>query len=132
MTGLSWQLAVKQVYGLNSIATLSFHASYYVAVLLKVLKGGPLDARDEYSFHLPAIQCQEDWDSLLDQIWLDAEAAAGLLEQLQDARLTEDFTDPKYGSWFRNIAGIIEHMHYHLGQIVVIRKILERTNDDSM
>jgi len=30
----------------------------------------------------------------------------------------------KYGNYFRNIVGVIEHIHYHLGQIVLIKKIL--------
>jgi len=127
LAGLSWKQATRQVYDLNSIASLTFHAGYYVSALLKVLEGGPLDSKDEYSFQLPPIKCQKDWDLLLDQIWLKAESAAVLIEQLPDQKLAEDFTDPKYGTWFRNIAGIIEHMHYHLGQIVLIKKVMEKS-----
>ena len=30
----------------------------------------------------------------------------------------------KYGNYFRNLTGIIEHLHYHLGQIVLIKKLI--------
>jgi len=47
-----------------------------------------------------------------------------LIEQLPEAKLGEIFSEEKYGTYYRNIHGIIEHTHYHLGQIVLIKKIL--------
>ena len=61
---------------------------------------------------------------MLDKTWRDAENFAGLVEQLPEHKLWEDFTDKKYGNYYSNIHGIIEHNHYHLGQIVLIKKIL--------
>ena len=124
LSDLSWEQATKQVHSFNTIATLSFHSSYYVAALLKVLEGEPLQAKDEYSFNHPPIHSQEDWEKLMTKIWEDAEKAALLIEQLPDSILEEKFTDEKYGTYYRNIQGIIEHMHYHLGQIALIKKIL--------
>jgi hypothetical protein len=39
--------------------------------------------------------------------------------------LGADFGDPKYGSYYRNLHGIVEHTHYHLGQIVLVKKIIQ-------
>lgn len=126
LAGIGWEEALKQVHGFNSIATLTVHSSYYVAALLRVLHGGPLDSKDELSFQLPPIHSQQDWDQLLESIFADAEEAARLVEALSDERLQEEFTDIKYGSWYRNIAGIIEHLHYHLGQIALIKKLVRQ------
>jgi hypothetical protein len=52
-----------------------------------------------------------------------------LLEAMPDAQLMEPFTDARYGNWIRNILGITEHLHYHLGQIVLLRKLLESPVD---
>lgn len=57
-------------------------------------------------------------------MWSEAELFANLIELLPEATLWEPFTDEKYGTYYRNIQGIIEHTHYHLGQIVVIKKML--------
>ncbi len=121
---ISWEQAVTSVHDLNSIAKLLFHINYYVSTILKVLQGGPLDAHDKFSFECPPIQSQAEWDNLRNKAWADAETLAGLIEQLPDEKLEEDFTDKKYGSYFRNLQGMIEHSHYHLGQIAVIKKIL--------
>ena len=124
LSGLSWAQVTAQVYGLNSIATLVHHVHYYVRVVGKVLQGGPLDAKDKYSFEYPPIQSQEDWDQRLEQIWAEAEAFADMIAQLPEQQLWEVFSDSKYGNYYRNLQGIIEHLHYHLGQIVLIKKIL--------
>lgn len=42
LAGVSWQQATRQVYELNTIATLVFHTSYYISAVLKVLQGEPL------------------------------------------------------------------------------------------
>jgi hypothetical protein len=126
LADVSWQQATTKVYSLNTIALLVYHINYYVSAVGKVLQGGPLDAHDKYSFDLPPIDSKEDWEKLLDKTWADAENFAGLVEQLPDAILLENFTDGKYGNNYRNLHGVIEHTHYHLGQIVLVKKILQQ------
>jgi hypothetical protein len=124
LTDVSWQQATTQIYSLNTIASIVFHMNYYVDAVLKVLNGGNLEASDKYSFDLPPIQSQEDWEKLLEKTWTDAEQFAHLIEQLPERTLWENISGEKYGNFYRNIHGIIEHCHYHLGQIVLIKKIL--------
>jgi hypothetical protein len=124
VSDITWQQATQKVYDFNTIATLTFHTTYYVAALVKVLQGGALDAKDALSFVHPEINTQQDWEQLLNKAWADAEAAAVLIENMPNIKLHENFTDEKYGNYYRNINGMIEHMHYHLGQIVLIKKII--------
>jgi hypothetical protein len=56
----------------------------------------------------------------------DAENLATKIEMIDEAKLFEDFSDPKYGSYYRNLLGIIEHTHYHLGQISLIKKLVQK------
>ncbi|MNJ91947.1 hypothetical protein D3C87_96020 [compost metagenome] len=126
LSGMNWEDAVKSVHSLNSIAAITFHLVYYTDVIIKVLEESKLDGKDELSWITPNIWSQEEWDNLVNDVFTKAEKAAQLIEQLPDEKLTEDFVDPKYGTNYRNIAGIVEHLHYHLGQIVIIRKLLEQ------
>lgn len=123
---VTWQQATTKVYSFNTIATLVYHTNYYVDAILKVLKGDPLDASDRLSFDHPPIQSKEDWEKMLNKTWEDAETLAQLMEQLPEDILLEDFTNKKYGIYYRNLHGMIEHTHYHLGQIVLIRKLIEQ------
>lgn len=121
---VTWQQATTKVDSLNTIAALVYHINYYIGAALMVLHGEPLNAHDKYSFDLPPILSQEDWENLLNKTQADAETFANLVEQLPESKLWETFADEKYGNYYRNISGIIEHTHYHLGQIVVIKKMI--------
>ncbi|MBA4141007.1 MAG: DUF1572 domain-containing protein [Segetibacter sp.] len=128
LAGVTWQQATTKVYSFNTIAALVYHMNYYVSAVLKVLQGEPLNARDKYSFNHSPILSQQEWEKLLNKTWTDAENLAILLEQLPESKLWETFSDEKYGNYYRNIHGLIEHCHYHLGQIVLIKKILLQTD----
>jgi hypothetical protein len=97
---------------------------YYVEAVIKVLEGQPLDAHDRFSFDLPPVGSQQDWDLLVHKTFAHADQFARLVEQFPENQLLENFPEEKYGNYLRNILGIIEHIHYHLGQIVLIRKII--------
>jgi len=124
LSDITWQQATTEVYSFNTIAALTYHINYFVSAVLKVLQGGPLAAHDKYSFDLPPVNSAEDWKTLLDKTFKEAEEFAALVEKLPENKLWEDFSDEKYGSYYRNIAGIIEHSHYHLGQIVILKKLV--------
>jgi hypothetical protein len=102
-------------------------------VLSKVLHGEPLIASGKYSFDYPLIQCDEEWRKLLNKTCKDAEVFATLVQQLAEIKLGDTFSEEKYDSYAKNITGIIEHTHYHLGQIVLIKKLLrEKQNTESV
>ena len=125
LTGVDWKQATARVDSLNSIAALVFHTNYYVTVVLKVLKTEPVKAHDKYSFDLPPIESEQDWSKLLAKHWADAEDFALLVEEFPEQKLWETFMHEKYGNYYRNLHGVIEHSHYHLGQIVIIKKCLQ-------
>jgi len=127
LSDVTWEQAVKKVDSFNTIAALTYHVSYYVTALLNVLHGEPLDAKDKYSFSHPSVGSEEEWHTLLNKAWADAENCIALLANMPESKLWEDFTDKKYGNYYDNITGIIEHIHYHLGQIVLIKKLVSQT-----
>jgi hypothetical protein len=125
LEGVTWEEATTKVHSFNTIATLVYHTNYYVDAVLKVFKGEVLSSNDKFSFSHPPINSQEDWDRMLNKVWDDAREFADLLEQMPDSKLWENIADEKYGIYYRNLHGIIEHTHYHLGQIALIKKILK-------
>lgn len=130
LTDLTWQEATTKLHSFNTIATLAYHINYFVIAATKVLRESILDAHDKFSFDHPPIESQKDWDSFLNSMWIDAEILATLVDQLPEDKLPEVFVQEKYGTYYRNLSGIIEHAHYHLGQIVLIKKLL-RSNTAS-
>ncbi|OUS03156.1 hypothetical protein A9Q86_01685 [Flavobacteriales bacterium 33_180_T64] len=113
-----------QIKGLNSILALSYHMSYYVTGVLEVFHNRPLKIKDKLSYDHPEISTETQWKMMCDMILTNAETLAQHIETLADTQIWEDFVDSKYGNYFSNINGIIEHTHYHLGQIVLLKKMI--------
>jgi hypothetical protein len=63
----------------------------------------------------------------LEKLWADVETMALLVEQLSDQQLQEVFVKEQYGTYQRNLDALIEHGYYHLGQVVLIRKLLTKS-----
>ena len=132
LADLSWQEAITQLPTLNTIAQLVFHSNYYVSAVLKRLQGEPLNASDKFSFDLSPITSAEDWQKLVKKVLEEAELFAHQVEKMDEAKLLEDFAGSQYGNYYRNLLGIIEHTHYHLGQIVLIKKIIRQSKNSTL
>lgn len=128
LDNLNWDIAITKFTSLNSIAVLAQHIHYYISGVKNVFKGGSLGIKDKYSFDFPPIQSQNEWENFLSKFWNDAEEFALLIEQMPEEKLQQIFIEEKYGTYQRNIDGMIEHSYYHLGQIVLIKKILLNDN----
>lgn len=129
LEGISWQEATTKVSSLNTIATLVFHMNYYVSAVLKVLKGEQLVAKDTYSFNHPPINSEDDWNKMLVKTFEEADAFSKQIALTPEDLLWKNFTDEKYGIYYRNLHGIIEHCHYHLGQIAVLKKLVQKSGN---
>lgn len=125
LSSVTWQQATHKIETLNTIADLTYHINYYLAGILNVLEGGALEIRDKYSFDCPSIESEKDWEVLRTNLLENAEAFAKHLEQMSDDKLETAFVDEKYGTYRRNMEGVIEHSYYHMGQIVLIRKLIK-------
>lgn len=122
LSDVTWQQATQKVLDFNTIATLTYHIHYFVHHVSKALQGEPLTAKDKYSFNHPPIDSEQAWQNFLNQVFQDGENFVNLIAQLPDEKLHTIFVDEKYGTYYRNLNGIIEHTHYHLGQIALLKK----------
>lgn len=125
---VDFNMASTKYETLNSIALLAFHLNYYLEGLINVFKGGSLDIKDKYSFDMAPLSSQQEWDTMRHNIYRNAEYFVKLVEQMPASQLNDPFTDEKYGTYLRNLIGILEHSYYHLGQIVIIKKLLSAKN----
>lgn len=123
LDGISWQQAAAVKQNVHSIAALVFHINYYLEAISSVLTGGELMSHDKYSFDHPPIDSEMVWEKLTGKALANAEKVATLIGQLPDSILGRTFVAEKYGTYFSNFWGLIEHTHYHLGQIVILKKL---------
>jgi hypothetical protein len=122
---IGWEQAIHKIGNLNTIAALTFHVNYYLAGLLKAFENGKLEISDKYSFDLAPIASAADWDLLVTGFLNNAEKFSDAIEKMDDSLFDQPFIDEKYGSYLRNVEGVIEHSYYHLGQIVILKKMVQ-------
>ncbi len=126
LENLDLKTATTQIGSLHTIADLAQHIHYYLKGVLKVFQGGPLEIRDKFSFDFPPMGSQDEWESFLSDFWQQTEQLVTSIAQLPEEKLSDVFVDHKYGTYERNINGMIEHGYYHLGQIVLIKKLISQ------
>ncbi|WP_025144992.1 hypothetical protein [Pedobacter jeongneungensis] len=127
LESINWEQAVYQVGNLKTIAALTYHINYYLAGILTVFNGGLLEIKDQYSFDLPPIHSEADWNKLASELFDNASVFAIAVEKMPEEKFDEMFVNEKYGTYLRNIEAVIEHSYYHLGQIVLIKKLILAT-----
>ena len=118
--------AKTKVENYNTILALVYHIYYYIKVTHPVLFGKALEAHDKYAFEHPAIEDEEHWQFFLNEVYAEAEAFAKSVQGLDEDVLDTPLSDPKWGSHFSIINGIVQHGYYHLGQIVLLKKYLRK------
>lgn len=124
----TWQQAVARVEGLNTVAALTYLVHYYFSGLLEVFNGRELLIKDNYSFEMPEVKSELDWQRMVEDFVETSNRFIEKVASLSEAQLSSTFVKPEYGTYARNIEAQIEHAYYHLGQISLIRKLLLTSN----
>ncbi|MEI5985143.1 MULTISPECIES: DinB family protein [Sphingobacterium] len=121
---INWQIASTQIADLNTIAAIVYHINYYLQGILEGLEDGQFTIQDKFSFDVPEIVEDREWQILVHVFLDNAEKFAQTIERFDESKLEETFFEERFGNYWRNIEGVIEHGYYHLGQIVLIRKLI--------
>lgn len=121
---VDFALSLKKVGDHNTIALLTFHINYYLNGVLNVLNGGPLEIRDKYSFDMPELKSEQDWITLKEDLFSNASKFSTRVNALSNQHLNDVFVKKEYGTYKRNIEAMLEHAYYHLGQIVLLKKLV--------
>jgi len=95
---INWEQATQKVANLNTIAALTYHINYYLEGLLNAFENGKLEISDKYSFDLPPIIAEADWNKLVADFLNNSEKFANKVELMDDSYFDQPFIDEKYGT----------------------------------
>ncbi len=101
-----------------------YHVNYHLAGLLNAFANEKLNISNKYSFDLPPIQSETEWNKLIKDFLDNAEKFSNVIEQMDDSIFDQPYIDEKYRTYLRNIECVIEQSYYHLGQISLVNKII--------
>lgn len=130
LADLNFEVATLKIENLNTIARLVFHVNYYISGLNSAFATGILDIHDQFSFDLSDDFNESDWLQLNKEFIENIHSFIHHVDGLSDDELDSPFFQPQYGIYRRNIEAMIEHGYYHLGQISLIKKLIDGRNQE--
>lgn len=106
----------------NTIAAIVYHSAFYNTLVRRRLEGTAGNEHDRDSFKVTEIKNENDWQQLKNECFQSAhDLAAAVL------KLSDDILDTPIGetdvTYYKTLHGVVEHLHYHLGQIVFLKRL---------
>jgi hypothetical protein len=74
-------------------------------------------------FDVPLIETEADWQTLKADNLKSAHELTLAIKTFDNNRLELPIL-PSYASGYKNLQGTSEHIHYHLGQIVILKQLI--------
>jgi hypothetical protein len=107
----------------NTIAALLHHLTFWNRVMARRIEGLPTEIGPANGFDNPVLNTEADWKKLQADNIESAHELAVAIRRVEAAALTTPIL-PNYSSTYKNLQGTVEHVHYHLGQIVLLKNLI--------
>jgi uncharacterized damage-inducible protein DinB len=110
----------------NTVAALVHHLSFYNDVVIQRLSGNDPDISESNGFDMAEIKNENDWIQLKKRNTQSAQQLASAVREFPEGKIFE-LTVTGHATHYKTLHGVIEHAHYHLGQIVLLKKLIRQT-----
>lgn len=110
----------------NTIAALLHHITFWNREVMRRAKGIKTQVDESNGFNHPALNTEADWQHLKADNIQSAHELAAAIRQFDEAKLLVPM-EVHTSSAYKNFQGAVEHAHYHLGQIVILKKLVCKT-----
>lgn len=109
----------------NTIAALVHHLAFWNSAMTARLKGTEMKIPEDNGYKTPDLKTEADWQRIKDDNMASAAELADIIGNIDEERLFQPIV-PGRSSIYKNVQGTVEHIHYHLGQIVILKKLIRR------
>ena len=109
----------------NTIAGLLHHLTFWNRVVAGRARGQATEVGPTNGFDGPALRTEADWAALRADNIASAHELAAAIRGFATAKLPDPIL-PNYSSAYKNLQGAVEHLHYHLGQLVLLKNLVRR------
>lgn len=110
----------------NTIASLLHHITFWNRLMIKRMQGIDIYVDEKNGYDAPSIKTEADWQQLQVDNNLSAHELAAAIAGFDENLLPESLVLGG-SSAYKNLQGTVEHVHYHLGQMVIIKKLIKAT-----
>lgn len=108
----------------NTIAALLHHISFWNRVMVKRTQGIAVAVNEANGYDVPALENEAAWQALKADNLRSAQELAAAIKAFDESKLMDPIM-PHYSAAYKNLQGAVEHIHYHLGQVVILKKLIK-------
>lgn len=110
----------------NTIAALLHHITFWNRLMIQRMNGIDVKDEDKNGYNVPLLQTEEDWLHEIVDNNISSHELALATDNFDENKLSDPLIQGG-SSAYKNLQGTVEHVHYHLGQIVIIKKLIRNT-----
>ncbi len=107
----------------NTIASLLHHITFWNRVMVQRIKGVNVSIDEHNGYNVPHLQTENDWLREKVDNNISCHELALAIDGFEEAKLSQPLLEGG-SSAYKNLQGTVEHVHYHLGQIVILKKLI--------
>lgn len=112
----------------NTLAALLHHLSYWNRVMVQRINHFKVVLPNANGFDVPLLQTEQDWQLLKADNLASAQELAAAINSFDENKLPQPILEG-YSSAYKHLQGSVEHIHYHLGQIVILKQLIRADAD---
>lgn len=111
----------------NTIASIVHHLQYWNGIVIQRMNGILPEIPAINGFDVNEITDENEWHQLIEETHQSFKTLANAVKHFPEQRLSE-YTPEGKSTYYKNMQGIAEHAHYHLGQIIILKHIVQKKN----
>ena len=108
----------------NTIASLLHHITFWNRLMIKRMRGVNVLVDEHNGYNVPPLQTEDDWQQQQIDNNLSAHELAASMAGFDESKLFEPLLKDG-SSAYKNFQGTVEHVHYHLGQMLILKKLIK-------
>ena len=125
LDGINWKRATFKAFAQgNSIWEITNHISHWREVVTRRITFVPLNEEEITGMDAPAMPTSEAWSKTLERFNISFEKLHQAILAFPEDKLETILTS---GTYLSTIIGLIEHDAYHLGQIILLKRMAENS-----
>jgi uncharacterized damage-inducible protein DinB len=122
---IDWKQAQQQTEASpNTIASLLHHLLYWNGIIMQRMKGETPLIPEENGYDVPFLRNEEEWNALKEKTHQSFIGLAAAIKNFPEEKLQDTYSPSIPSTYYRNFQGVVEHAHYHLGQIVILKNLI--------
>ena len=108
----------------NTIASILHHLYYWNGIIMQRMEGNNPSIPETNGFDVNELKNENDWTELKEKTYQSFNQLSAAVKNFPEEDLDKTYADGK-SSYYQNFHGIVEHAHYHLGQMVILKNLLK-------